>query len=170
MKRDIRPILLVLYFGFFFLAVLALGYYWHNYRQTPEQPIHFPHNIHAGKVGLPCTYCHADADRSIHAGIPPVQTCVACHENIATDRPEIQKLLKFWQEQKPIPWAKVHTLPAHVYFTHKRHIKAGLDCSACHGDVKNMGVAQRVSSLKMGWCVSCHREKKASIDCLTCHH
>jgi hypothetical protein len=23
--------------------------------------------------------------------------------------------------------------------------------------------------MKMGWCISCHRERGASIDCLTCH-
>ena len=28
---------------------------------------------------------------------------------------------------------------------------------------------RQVRSLKMGWCVSCHRENEASVDCLTCH-
>jgi hypothetical protein len=32
-----------------------------------------------------------------------------------------------------------------------------------------MDRVRRVSSLEMGWCVNCHMENKASIDCLTCH-
>ena len=24
----------------------------------PKQPINFPHNIHAGKLGIDCLYCH----------------------------------------------------------------------------------------------------------------
>jgi hypothetical protein len=30
-------------------------------------------------------------------------------------------------------------------------------------------VAERVVDLNMGFCVSCHKAKNASNDCLTCH-
>jgi len=60
-------------------------------------------------------------------------------------------------EQGPIPWAKVHDLPDFVHFTHKRHVKAGLECQECHGEVQDtMAAAQRVSELTMGWCLNCH--------------
>ncbi|MBI2898849.1 MAG: cytochrome c3 family protein [Planctomycetes bacterium] len=42
-------------------------------------------------------------------------------------------------------------------------------CANCHGEVKYMSKIRQVRSLSMGWCVSCHRENNASIDCLTCH-
>jgi len=32
-----------------------------------------------------------------------------------------------------------------------------------------MDAAQQVEPLTMGWCLSCHEERQASIDCLTCH-
>jgi hypothetical protein len=31
-------------------------------------------------------------------------------------------------------------------------------------------VAQRNVDLNMGFCVTCHREKNVSNDCLTCHY
>jgi len=142
---------------------------WFSSSEAPQQPIAFSHKIHVSRVGLQCTFCHTYVEKSQHAGVPSVQKCMSCHSVIATDRPEIKKLHKYWNNKQPVPWIKVHNLPDHVYFSHKRHIKAGLECSACHGEIKNVSVVRQVSSLKMGWCVTCHRSKKASIDCLTCH-
>jgi hypothetical protein len=56
-----------------------------------------------------------------------------------------------------------------VLFTHKRHIKKGIDCSECHGDMKVVEKVRQVRSLRMGWCVTCHRENNAPVDCWTCH-
>jgi hypothetical protein len=142
---------------------------WFPYDPAPTQPIAFSHQIHVSRVGLPCTFCHIYVDKSRRAGVPSVQKCMSCHSVIAVDRPEIKKLHRYWNDKEPIPWVKVHNMPGHVYFSHKRHVKAGLECSACHGEIKNVSVVRRVSSLKMGFCVTCHRAKKASLDCLTCH-
>ena len=83
---------------------------------------------------------------------------------------EIKKVLKYWNEGKPIEWVKVHFMPDYVRFNHKRHVKAGVTCQECHGQVPKMEVVERASTMKMGWCVSCHRERGTSIDCYTCHH
>ena len=169
MKDRILGLLFNAYFGLFILLLTALWLYWHNFKKIPIQPIAFPHDIHVSKVGLDCAFCHENVDRSIHAGVPPMEKCMSCHEAAATDRPEVQKLTKFWNDKQPIPWIKVHHLPEHVYFSHKRHIKAGLDCTQCHGEVKVMRTMRQVSSLRMGWCVSCHQENNAPRDCYTCH-
>ena len=53
---------------------------------------------------------------------------------------------------------------------------AGLACQECHGPVQEMDRVYQFSSLKMGWCVTCHRKNldnpdfPASMDCLVCHH
>lgn len=169
MNNRIVKLFLNAYFGMFILALVALAIYWRTYTRTPVQPIAFPHDIHVSKVGLECAFCHTDADKSIHAGVPPVQKCMSCHEAAATDRPEVQKLTQYWNDKQPIPWVKIHNLPEHVYFSHKRHIKAGLDCTRCHGEVKEMRTMRRVSSLRMGWCISCHQANSAPTDCYTCH-
>ncbi len=137
--------------------------------RSPEQPIAFSHRLHSGGYEIACLYCHRNAERGRHAGIPDIKTCQACHQFIASDRPEIQKVLGYWERREPIPWVRVHDLPDHVYFPHRMHLRAGVDCRHCHGEVAAMERLTRVVSLKMGWCLGCHRDNQASIDCWTCH-
>jgi hypothetical protein len=142
----------------------------------PEQPIHFSHQIHAGKLGMNCLYCHYAAEKSPIANVPPVSTCMGCHKIAATDRPEIQKLTGFFERGEQIQWVHVTRLPDYVKFNHKRHVKAGVQCETCHGPIKDMAVVYQYSSLKMGWCVGCHRlhlndaQFPTTMDCLICHH
>ncbi len=49
---------------------------------APEQPIKFSHELHAGKNGIDCQYCHDGARRSKHAVIPATNTCMNCHTAI----------------------------------------------------------------------------------------
>lgn len=139
--------------------------------RKPTQPIPFSHRIHAGDNKIPCLYCHIYAEKSRVAGVPNVKRCMGCHAVVKTNSPLIQNLASYWERKEPIPWIKVHNLPDHVYFPHKRHIRAGLDCKLCHGDIASMKVVERVSSLKMGWCLDCHtkRNVKNGKDCWTCH-
>src|SRR6185436_16400023 len=106
-------------------------------KRGPAQPINFSHQLHAGKLGMDCLYCHYGAEKSAISNLPPVSTCMGCHKIAASDRPEVYKL------------------PAHVKYNHKRHIKAGIACQTCHGPVQEMPVIYQYSSLKMGWCVTC---------------
>ncbi len=174
---------LVLFVGLF------VGY-WANaalYPGTsPEQPIAFSHKIHAGENEIPCMYCHTQARRSISAGVPSVSKCVGCHNEVATERPQIRLLMDYWNNKQPIPWIKVHDLPDFVHFTHKRHVSAyaqaaGIECQTCHGPVETMDRI-RVSSRaldgstlerawEMGMCLNCHKQNQVEhgTDCWTCH-
>ena len=49
---------------------------------TPDQPIKFSHELHAGIQGIECQYCHDGARRSKHSVIPAVNTCMNCHRAI----------------------------------------------------------------------------------------
>lgn len=169
MVKRFLPIILAGYFLVMIALVLFIHHYWKENTNQPVQPIAFSHQKHAGELGLECSTCHQYADKGPHATVPAVSICMSCHENVATDRLEIQKLTKFWNDKEPIPWIKIHNLPWHVVFTHKRHVKAGVECQTCHGEVQTMQVVRQVRSLKMGWCVSCHRQNNAPTDCLTCH-
>lgn len=167
-----KLVVAVLYYGYFFtiLGFMGLyGYLWHTYEKNPEQPINFSHNIHVHKLGLDCTYCHVSVTTSQRASVPQAELCMGCHTNVATDRPEIIKLTKYYNDGVAVPWKQVHAVKPHVHFTHKRHIAAGLQCTECHGEISMMGVARKVRSLKMGWCLSCHYSKGAPTDCWTCH-
>ena len=151
------------------LATIGVGAHQYERERRLEQPIHFPHIIHAGKQNLACTKCHTTVTNSPVAGMPPLSVCMECHKNVKTDSPEIKILTEHWQKQEPVVWSKIHLLPWHVQFNHKRHIAANVDCAVCHGEVKTMMQVHQVRSLEMGWCVSCHRENKAPTDCWTCH-
>ncbi|RMD85481.1 MAG: hypothetical protein D6808_05140 [Candidatus Dadabacteria bacterium] len=141
---------------------------------APKQPINFSHKLHVSTLGLECQFCHWSVTKSPFAAIPEEDVCMGCHNLlIETDRTRksegIKKLKEYYSKGEPIPWQKVHVMPDYVRFNHKRHIKAGVACHECHGQVPQMDVVQRVSSMKMGWCVKCHRERGTSIDCAVCH-
>ncbi len=133
------------------------------------QPIAFSHKLHAGVNGIQCLFCHTSASKSPFASIPAVAECRACHLFIAPNAPEIKKLMGYWDKKESIPWVRVYTLPDFVYFSHMMHIRAHLACVACHGEVAAMDRITRTVKLKMGWCLDCHREHRASIDCWICH-
>jgi hypothetical protein len=144
---------------------------------TVEQPIAFPHDLHAGPANqIPCMYCHSSADRSVDAGIPAVQVCAGCHAPVGgaplfrPESPEIQKLIAYWREQRPIPWVRIYDLPDHAHFPHMRHVNAGLQCQECHGPVETMPVVTKEAPLTMGWCVECHRQREVRTDCFVCHY
>ena len=55
-------------------------------------------------------------------------------------------------------------------FDHAPHIRAKVECSTCHGNLREQTVARRSVDLNMAFCVNCHKQKQASNDCQTCHY
>ena len=82
----------------------------------------------------------------------------------------VEKLRTFAKESRPVEWVRIHKLSGFVYFPHKRHVQTGLACQQCHGEVQTMTEVAQVAPLTMGWCVSCHAERKGPLDCVMCHH
>ena len=77
-----------------------------GFEQTFDQPIDFPHTIHASTkqldyvpadglstmegLGLDCTFCHRTVTTQANAGIPSVAFCVTCHQVIgAANNPQL---------------------------------------------------------------------------------
>ena len=130
-----------------------------NYQ--PTQPIAFSHKIHAGQYEIDCNYCHTGVNISKSANIPAVNICMNCHGVINTDKPEIQKILTAYEENRPIEWVRVHNLPDLAYFNHSQHVAVGgIECNTCHGPIEEMDVVYQYSELTMGWCINCHRESE----------
>ena len=140
--------------------------------QEPAEPasIAFSHRVHALDGGLDCQLCHAYARRGPVAGLPPVARCAGCHRFVVPDSAASRAILARLAAGEPIAWPRVHRLPPHVRFTHKRHVRAGVACQDCHGDVAAMRTVEQVAPLTMGWCVTCHEQRQAPDDCLTCHY
>lgn len=142
-----------------------------NRRPVPVQPIAYTHKVHLAN-GMQCTDCHTAVETGPVASIPGVQLCMTCHETMATEKPEIKKVAAFLARGEDIPWQRVYDYPpsAHVQFNHAPHIRASVECKTCHGDMTQQTVAVRAVNMTMGFCLDCHKQKKASIDCITCHY
>lgn len=173
------------------LALVALGWFysWWRYdaftdeNYMPAQPIPYSHRLHAGEYKIPCQYCHFNAQKSRHAGVPPTSVCMGCHDPkmgaVGQDRPAVQKMLELIGEGSDsyvdtadldgkgegvvkasgaLHWNRVHKLPDHAYFSHEWHVKAGVSCQTCHGPVEDMEVVWQAEDLTMGWCLDCHRD------------
>ncbi len=156
-----------------FSDIKLLDFFINNqYRRgyQPEQPVHYSHRIHVEQNGIECQYCHSGVAKAPYATVPALEVCMGCHKVVKTDSPEIKKLAEKWKEKKPLEWEPVNNLQEHVQFNHERHVRAGVGCQRCHGQIQKMDVVERVSSLKMGFCISCHREYGASTDCAVCHY
>ena len=135
---------------------------------SPEQPIAFSHRQHV-ENDIHCAFCHPYYEKYDAAGIPRVELCVTCHAFMPQEDPESQKILEYADKGREIPWVRLEQLPQYSYFSHKWHIRAGLECSVCHGPIGESDLAARHVEYKMDWCVTCHEESGASVDCILCH-
>ncbi|HEX2926540.1 MAG TPA: cytochrome c3 family protein [Ruminiclostridium sp.] len=135
----------------------------------PKQPIPFSHRVHAGMKQISCVMCHEGVFTSSNAGIPPLQTCILCHEKIIIAYPPIQELRGLYAKNEPVQWIKISDLPDYVYFNHSVHLAKNIDCSRCHGNVLQMDRVERVQDFTMGFCIQCHRDNNATVDCFSCH-
>jgi hypothetical protein len=159
------------------VMILLTGMAWGIYRTQipPNQPIQFPHITHIN-LGVQCLFCHPGALRGPSPGLPTETKCWGCHQQITLRNSEIDKLISYVQQDKPIAWVPVAILPDFVYFSHRPHIAAGLNCENCHGEISQMTVAVP-QKMNMGWCLNCHRTRFKSdpvmltklTDCVTCH-
>ncbi len=141
------------------------------------QPIAFSHKAHTDK-GIACLYCHSNAPRGQIASVPSVEKCMGCHQVVTPKDPkakaEVEKLRRAWKQGVPLTWQKMNDQPDFVYFSHRPHIQANVQCQTCHGDVGNMKMARPGYDINMGFCLNCHRKQSAEkvaklTDCATCH-
>jgi len=173
--RPRRFLLLFLSVVFIFAIVVTVAILVTNSRleASPDQPIDYSHRTHV-EAGIECLYCHAQAPRSTIAGIPSVERCMGCHQAIDTENEEVQLLAGYWERGEVIPWRRVNTQPDFVYFSHRPHLGAGLNCETCHGNVGAMDRTRPTQRMDMGWCLSCHTDQEPEhvarlADCIACH-
>jgi hypothetical protein len=155
-------------------AVAAIGGFWYyatpkfwRVGYMPTQPGGgFNHQLHVGKLGMDCRYCHTKVEKSYEANIPNVATCYGCHSDgklsKLTEDPVHKEKTEFirtaYAQDASIPWRRVHKVPDYVHnFPHHVHVNAGISCYSCHGRIDTMPVVFHAESLSMSWCLDCHR-------------
>lgn len=155
------PVILLLVIGGAVYAVVLIGFLVSpkttRLGYMPEQPVPYSHELHAGKLGIDCMYCHTTVKTGAQASIPPTQTCMNCHSSVFTDSPKLLPVRQSYTTGMPIKWIRVHNLPDFAYFNHSAHVTRGIGCVSCHGRVDKMETVYQAELLTMGWCISCHR-------------
>src|SRR5690606_3885340 len=148
-------------------AIFTVWYWFSPYYTDagyrPEQPVPFSHKLHAGEMGLDCRYCHNTVERSAHAAVPPTQTCMNCHSQVATESPALEPIRHSYEHGEPVEWVRVHQLPDYAFFDHRPHLAAGVGCVSCHGRIDQMTVVEMAKPLSMGWCLECHRDYEPNL-------
>ena len=124
---------------------------------TPDQPINYSHRLHAGEMQIDCQYCHVAVEKSRHAMVPAVATCMNCHTITKKDSPEIVKLALYYYGGETLKWNRIHKVPDYSYFNHSVHVNKGIECESCHGEIKQMEKVGQMNSFTMRSCLSCHR-------------
>ena len=129
---------------------------------------------------IDCQYCHVVVEKSRHAMVPAVATCMNCHTIARKDRPEIVKLTEYYNEGKPLEWKRIHKVPDYAYFNHSIHVNKGIDCTSCHGEIMQMEKVGQMNSFTMASCLDCHRNAHDKLpylekvnngpeNCFACH-
>ncbi len=159
MRRYVPPALLTLVIAIAWIELLPAA--------VPAQPIAFPHAKHRA---VACTVCHRGAATSVRATIPDIGLCAKCHA-VAPAGAASQ-----WDaavQRHSIGWRQVtRVLPAHVLFSHRRHVSlARLDCASCHGEMRDRTSPPTAAPTRiaMATCIGCHRQEGAADDCAACH-
>jgi hypothetical protein len=156
-----------------------------------KQPIDFNHAFHITQVENGCESCHFFREDGTFSGVPKLDQCVDCHDEIqGTDPDEIKFVEDYVSKGREVPWLIYSKQPDCVFFSHAAHIRgAGMDCVTCHGHIgesKSLKVYEenRITGysrdiwgeniagfkknpwdrMKMDDCAECHQKEAADIE------
>jgi hypothetical protein len=141
------------------------------------QPIPFNHRLHATTNQIECVQCHEGVLTAARAGLPRVEICMECHASDITEnpaaKPHIELIRRHAAAGTEIPWQKLYLLPAHVYYSHRRHVAiARVECAVCHGDIADAATPPPgpvARTLAMSTCMDCHEARGVPNECVWCH-
>jgi hypothetical protein len=180
--------------------VFSLGIGWAVFPtvlyESSEQPVQFSHAIHGETVGMSCQDCHSISDEGKFNGIPKLEKCMTCHQDVlGTSDAEKKFVDEYVKRNREVPWLVYAKQPDNTYFSHVQHVKvAGIACERCHGPQGTSKVLRpfmrdRVSGysrdiwgasisgiksqpwegMKMSDCIDCHKNDNNRLGCIACH-
>src|SRR5688572_32262057 len=146
-------------------TILGVTYYftpkYTDVGYQPQQPVYFPHSVHADQLGIDCRYCHHDVEKSWYSNIPGAGVCMNCHNQVLAADNRLAPIRDSATNNTPIPWVQIHKLPDFAYFNHSVHVNRGVSCVECHGQVHKMDEVAQAKPLSMSFCLNCHRNPEA---------
>jgi hypothetical protein len=156
-----------------------------------RQPIDFNHRLHIAEVEDECESCHFFREDGTYSGVPKLEQCIDCHEEIQGDNPdEIKFVEEYVSKGREVPWLVNSRQPDNVFFSHAAHVKvAEMECVTCHGPIgeseslkvyeynritgysrdiwgKSIGGFKKNTwdRMKMDDCAECHEKDTAGIE------
>jgi len=190
-NRSSGPVILFFIIGLFASLVLGWIIFPKLLYSQKEQPIDFNHVLHMAEVDNGCESCHFFREDGTYSGVPKLEQCISCHEEIQGISPdEIKFYEEYVSEGREVPWLIYSRQPDCVFFSHAAHVKiAGMDCVTCHGHIgeseslkvyeenRITGYSRDIwgksiagfkkntwDRMKMDDCAQCHREYAANIE------
>ncbi len=138
-EQDDSNATIILFFIFGFMASLAVGWVVFPkllYSQK-QQPVAFNHALHNELVDEDCESCHFFREDGSYSGVPKLEQCVECHEEVQGDlETEEYFVAEYVQKEREVPWLIYSRQPPCVFFSHAAHVKkGGMDCVTCHGNI-----------------------------------
>jgi hypothetical protein len=102
-----------------------------------NQPIEFNHVLHIELVEDGCESCHFFREDGSYHGVPTLEQCIECHEEVNGEDPEEARFVnEFVANNREVPWHIYSRQPQNVFFSHAAHVKMGeMDCVTCHGHI-----------------------------------
>jgi hypothetical protein len=141
-------------------------------------PLRFNHAVHL-EAGADCTTCHDAARKSTKASdrnLPKHPECEVCHDIQAAARGKKVDPPASCNYCHPGFDPTVQITPApidlptpNLKFNHKVHVDRKIECTTCHGKMRDVTLATRMQLPKMVTCLDCHDGSQASSACTTCH-
>ena len=128
----------------------------------------FSHRAHIEEEGLDCFGCHEFAMMADDPGMPEMDSCQVCHEDLDTDKPldrRVEGLFADGQFQA----AHISALGEELIFSHKLHANGDQQCADCHRGIATNEAVGPGLEIAMDACTGCHLERAAPNDCSSCH-
>jgi len=139
------------------------------------KPLRFSHEkmLHQS---LECADCHTTTSTAATAGMPTLENCNDCHEDIDKKKaPELGIANLF--ENGVFKAARVTAIPAEVIFSHQKHtVDHKVACNECHKGIPENTAITKEQRISMKDCIACHATtaktattRRESDGCATCH-
>ena len=134
-----------------------------------EHGLAFSHRLHVVEEGLECQNCHEDLAFAADPGMPSVDTCLLCHEEIDEEKAPERRVETLFDEAGEFRARRVSALGDEVVFDHLRHVAAEVECGACHAGIEDNERLGAGVAVAMDDCRACHAEREQPNECATCH-
>jgi hypothetical protein len=151
-----------------FMLVSAGSCMWLGSLVSRDHSLAFDHEQHVKGQGLSCINCHQNAKRADDPGMPALDQCMTCHEEIDADKPAEKHVDTLFRDDK-FNARHADRLPAEAVFSHKRHTTADLDCGTCHTGIETNTRITADMHVSMDRCTQCHASRNVPAECATCH-